>query len=31
MFREAIESAFYGKMSPAQALQWAVREWNARL
>ncbi|HLW48734.1 MAG TPA: sugar ABC transporter substrate-binding protein [bacterium] len=31
VFREAIESAFYGKMNPAQALQWAVREWNKRL
>jgi putative chitobiose transport system substrate-binding protein len=31
VFREAIESAFYGKMTPAQALQWAVREWNKRL
>ena len=31
IFREAIESAFYGKMSAGQALEWAVREWNRRL
>jgi putative chitobiose transport system substrate-binding protein len=31
IFREAVESAFYGKMSPKAALEWAVREWNARL
>jgi putative chitobiose transport system substrate-binding protein len=31
VFREAIESAFYGKMHPGQALEWAVREWNRRL
>lgn len=31
IFREAVESAFYGKMSPKAALDWAVREWNARL
>ncbi len=31
IFREAIESAFFGKMSPKEALDWAVREWNARL
>jgi putative chitobiose transport system substrate-binding protein len=31
VFREAIESAFYGKMSAGQALEWAVREWNRRL
>jgi putative chitobiose transport system substrate-binding protein len=30
-FREAIESAFYGRMSPGQALEWAVRQWNAKL
>ena len=30
-FREAIESAFYGKMSAGRALEWAVREWNRRL
>ncbi len=31
LFREAVERAFFGKMSPQQALDWAVREWNARL
>lgn len=31
VFREAVESAFFGKMSAKQALDWAVREWNARL
>jgi putative chitobiose transport system substrate-binding protein len=31
VFREAIESAFYGKRSPKDALDWAVGEWNARL
>jgi putative chitobiose transport system substrate-binding protein len=31
IFREAIESAFFGRMSPTDALDWAVREWNARL
>ena len=31
VFREAIESAFYGKRSPREALDWAVRQWNARL
>jgi putative chitobiose transport system substrate-binding protein len=31
MFREAIESAFYGKRSPKDALDWAVKQWNARL
>jgi putative chitobiose transport system substrate-binding protein len=31
VFREAIESAFYGKMPPARALEWAVHEWNKRL
>ncbi len=31
IFREAVESAFFGKMSPKAALDWAVREWNARL
>jgi len=30
-FREAAESAFYGKRSPKDALDWAVRQWNARL
>ncbi|MDQ7820759.1 MAG: sugar ABC transporter substrate-binding protein [Armatimonadota bacterium] len=31
IFREAVESAFFGRMSPRDALDWAVREWNARL
>jgi putative chitobiose transport system substrate-binding protein len=31
VFREAIESAFYGKRTPKDALDWAVSEWNARL
>jgi len=30
-FREAVEQAFYGRMTPQQALDWAVKEWNARL
>ena len=31
VFREAIESAFFGKMTPKEALDWAVKQWNARL
>ena len=31
IFREAVETAFYGRMTPQQALAWAVKEWNARL
>jgi putative chitobiose transport system substrate-binding protein len=31
VFREAIESAFYGRRTPQAALDWAVAEWNARL
>ncbi len=31
IFREAVESAFFGKLSPREALDFAVREWNARL
>jgi putative chitobiose transport system substrate-binding protein len=31
VFREAIESAFFGRMTPQQALDWAVKEWNAKL
>jgi putative chitobiose transport system substrate-binding protein len=31
IFREAVESAFFGKMSAKEALDWAAREWNARL
>jgi putative chitobiose transport system substrate-binding protein len=30
-FREAVESAFYGKRTPRDALDWAVGQWNARL
>jgi putative chitobiose transport system substrate-binding protein len=31
VFREAIESAFFGRMTPQQALDWAVKEWNSKL
>jgi putative chitobiose transport system substrate-binding protein len=31
IFREAVEAAFFGKMSAKEALDWAAREWNARL
>ncbi len=31
IFREAVENAFYGRMTSQQALSWAVKEWNARL
>jgi putative chitobiose transport system substrate-binding protein len=31
VFREAIESAFYGRMTPQEALTWAAKEWDARL
>jgi ABC-type glycerol-3-phosphate transport system substrate-binding protein len=31
VFRETIESAFFGRMTPQQALDWAVKEWNAKL
>ena len=31
IFREAIEQAFYGRMTPQQALDWAVKEWDSRL
>ncbi|MCL6554513.1 MAG: extracellular solute-binding protein, partial [Firmicutes bacterium] len=31
VFREAVESAFYGKRGPKDALNWAVNQWNARL
>lgn len=31
IFREAVEGAFFGKMGAKEALDWAVREWNARL
>jgi len=30
-FRDAVESAFYGRTTPAQALAEAAREWDARL
>ncbi len=31
VFKEAVENAFYGRMTPEQALAWAAREWDARL
>jgi len=31
IFREAVESAFFGKMTSREALDWAVKQWNARL
>lgn len=31
VFREAVESAFFGKMTPREALDWAARQWTARL
>ncbi len=31
VFREAVENAFYRRMTPQQALSWAVKEWNSRL
>jgi putative chitobiose transport system substrate-binding protein len=31
IFREAVESAFYKRMTPQQALSWAVKEWDGRL
>ena len=31
VFREAIESAFYGQRTAKEALDWAVTQWNARL
>ena len=30
-FQDAVENAFYGRMTPAQALAEAAREWDARL
>ncbi|HEV2439067.1 MAG TPA: sugar ABC transporter substrate-binding protein [bacterium] len=30
-FQEAVESAFFGRMTPQQALTWAAREWDRRL
>ena len=31
VFQEAVESAFFGRMTPRQALTWAAREWDRRL
>jgi len=31
VFREAIESAFFGQRTAKEALDWAVNQWNARL
>jgi putative chitobiose transport system substrate-binding protein len=31
IFREAVENAFYNRMTPQQALTWAAKEWNSRL
>jgi putative chitobiose transport system substrate-binding protein len=31
VFREAVESAFLGRMAPQQALDWAVKEWDGKL
>jgi len=31
VFREAVERAFFGRMTPQQALDWAVKEWNSKL
>ncbi len=31
IFREAVENAFFGRMTAQQALSWAVKEWNRRL
>jgi len=31
IFREAVENAFYGRMTPQQALSWAAAQWNRRL
>ena len=31
IFREAVENAFYGRMTPQQALSWAAAQWNQRL
>lgn len=30
-FREAVENAFFGRMTPQQALNWAVKEWDVKL
>jgi len=31
IFREAVEDAFFGRMTPQQALSWAAAEWDKRL
>ena len=31
VFREAVERAFFGRMTPQQALDWAVGEWDGKL
>jgi len=31
IFREAVENAFFGRMTAQQALSWAAKEWNSRL
>ncbi|HKV45311.1 MAG TPA: sugar ABC transporter substrate-binding protein, partial [bacterium] len=31
IFRDAVENAFYGRMTAQQALSWAAEEWNSRL
>ncbi len=31
VFREAVERAFFGRMTPQQALDWAVKEWDGKL
>jgi len=31
IFREAVENAFFGRMTPQHALSWAAKEWNYRL
>ena len=31
IFREAVENAFFGRMTPTQALSWAAKEWTRRL
>ncbi|HEV2356275.1 MAG TPA: sugar ABC transporter substrate-binding protein [bacterium] len=31
VFQEAVESAFFGRMTPQQSLSWAVQEWDRRL
>lgn len=31
IFQEAVESAFFGRMTPQQALTWAAQQWDRRL